>query len=399
MIEFKLPSMGADMDEGTLLEWKVKPGDVVKKGQVVAIVDTSKAAVDIESWQEGTIDELMLEAGEKVPVGTTIATLLEPGEAPPATRPARKPSHEAGGPVSQTISAGAPVGVPLGANVGAPATRRKISPAARKRAQQLHIDLDTVIPTGPDGAVMLEDVERSSAIAGGAAPEGAGGDRLAAMRRTIAAAMERSKREIPHYYVSETIPLGRMLAWLIAENAKRSIEERLLAAVPLIKAVALTLRRFPDLNGFYRDGGFHAAPRIHVGIAISLRHGGLVAPALLDADTKPLAQLMRELSDLTSRCRAGSLRSSELSEPTITVTSLGDQGSSEVLGIIYPPQVALVGFGRVAERPWAEHGGLKVMPTVTASLSADHRVTDGHRGARFLVELGETLQHPEELDQ
>jgi pyruvate dehydrogenase E2 component (dihydrolipoamide acetyltransferase) len=391
MIEFKLPSMGADMDEGTLLEWMVKPGDAVKKGQVVAIVDTSKAAVDIESWQEGTIDELMLEPGEKVPVGTTIATLLEPGEAPPAQRRARRPLHEALTPGPQTA--------PLRAPADARATRRKVSPVARRRAQQLKIDLDTVTATGPDGSVMLEDVERAAAMSVGVAPESASGDRLAAMRRTIAAAMERSKREIPHYYVLETIPLARVLAWLSAENAKHSIEERLLPAVLLIKAVALTLRCYPDLNGYYRDGSFHAAPRIHVGVAISLRHGGLVAPALLDADTKPLAQLMRDLVDLTSRCRAGSLRSSELSEPTITLTSLGDQGSSEVLGIIYPPQVALVGFGRIAERPWAENSGLKVMPTVTASLSADHRVTDGHRGARFLTELGELLQHPEELNQ
>ncbi|MFX1719906.1 dihydrolipoamide acetyltransferase family protein [Paraburkholderia sp. A1RO-5L] len=395
MIEFKLPSMGADMDEGTLLEWKVKPGDAVKKGQVVAIVDTSKAAVDIESWQEGTIDELMIDAGAKVPVGATIATLLAPGEAPPATRPARIAPHEAGAPGPKVML---PPGPPASAPAGTPATRRKVSPAARKRAQQLHIDLATVTATGPDGTVRLEDVERTTAMAGGAAPEAAAGDRLAAMRHTIAAAMERAKREIPHYYVSETIPLGRMLTWLTTQNAQHSIEDRLLPAVPLIKAVALTLRRFPNLNGFYRDGEFHAAPHIHVGVAISLRHGGLVAPALLDADTKPLAQLMGELIDLTSRCRAGSLRSSELSESTITVTSLGDQGSSEVFGIIYPPQVALVGLGRIAERPWAENGSLKVMPTVTASLSADHRITDGHYGARFLVELGETLQQPEELN-
>ena len=393
MIEFTLPSMSADMDEGTLLEWKVKPGDVVKKGQVVAIVDTSKAAVDIESWQEGTIDELMLEAGEKVPVGTTIATLLEPGEAPPVSRAPRTTPHEVRAPGMQATPRGALAGVPG----GAPTTRRKVSPAARRRAQQLKIDLDAVTATGADGAVQLEDVERMATTPAGAAPAGTG-DRLAAMRHTIAAAMERSKREIPHYYVSETIPLGRMLAWLTAQNARHAIEERLLPAVPLIKAVALTLRRFPDLNGTWRDGEFRAAPCIHVGVAISLRHGGLVAPALLDTDSKPLAQLMRELIDLTGRCRAGSLRSSELSESTITVTSLGDQGSSEVLGIIYPPQVALIGFGRIAERPWAENGGLKVMPTVTASLAADHRVTDGHRGARFLVELGETLQHPEELD-
>lgn len=219
------------------------------------------------------------------------------------------------------------------------------------------------------------------------------------MRQTIAAAMSRSKREIPHYYVAETIPLGTALAWLARENAQRPMAERLLPAVLLLKAVAVALKRFPELNGFFRDGSFHAAARVHAGVAISLRQGGLIAPALLDADAKPLTQLMQDLADLVKRCRAGSLRSSEMSEPTVTVTNLGDQGTEAVFGVIYPPQVALVGFGRIVERPWAENGGLKVMPAVSASLSADHRVSDGHRGALFLIELRELLQRPEELNR
>ncbi|KVG57683.1 dihydrolipoamide acetyltransferase family protein [Burkholderia territorii] len=378
MIEFTLPSMGADMDEGTLLEWKVKPGDVVKKGQVVAIVDTSKAAVDVESWHEGTVDELFVNPGERIPVGTPMATLLEPGEAPPAVRHTRQPAE----PVA----------------VAGPAPRRKISPAARKLAKQHRVDPDSVTGTGPAGSVTLADVERAIAAVG-SPTAGAPGERFPEMRRVIAAAMERSKREIPHYYVSETIPLGKALAWLAAENAARSVTDRLLPAALLLKAVALALRRFPELNGFHREGVFRPADAVHLGVAISLRQGGLVAPALLDADAKPLAQLMRELLDLTQRCRAGSLRSSELSESTITVTNLGDRGAAEVFGIIYPPQVALVGFGRITERPWAEDGGLKIMPVTTASLSADHRVSDGHRGSLFLVELGELLQHPEELNR
>ncbi|KVC49049.1 dihydrolipoamide acetyltransferase family protein [Burkholderia diffusa] len=378
MIEFTLPSMGADMDEGTLLEWKVKPGDVVKKGQVVAIVDTSKAAVDVESWHEGTVDELFVNPGERIPVGTPMATLLEPGEAPPAVRHTRQPAE----PVA----------------VAGPAPRRKISPAARKLAKQHRVDPDSVTGTGPAGSVTLADVERAIAAVG-SHTAGAPGERFPEMRRVIAAAMERSKREIPHYYVSETIPLGKALAWLAAENAARSVTDRLLPAALLLKAVALALRRFPELNGFHREGIFRPASAVHLGVAISLRQGGLVAPALLDADAKPLTQLMRELLDLTQRCRAGSLRSSELSESTITVTNLGDRGAAEVFGIIYPPQVALVGFGRITERPWAEDGGLKIMPVTTASLSADHRVSDGHRGSLFLVELGELLQHPEELNR
>ncbi|GAB6849211.1 dihydrolipoamide acetyltransferase family protein [Paraburkholderia kururiensis] len=387
MIEFKLPSMGADMDEGTLLEWKVKPGDTVKKGQVVAVVDTSKAAVDVESWQEGTVDELIAEPGDKIPVGTPMAILLELGEATPAVRHPRRPGATPASATALSVLAAQPV------------PRRKISPAARRHAQLHQIDLDTVTGTGAEGSVTLDDVERAMTSAARAMPAGASGDRLTEMRRTIAVAMERSKREIPHYYVSETIPLAKALAWLTAQNAGRSVVDRLLPAALLLKAVAITLKRFPQLNGFYRQGGFQAAPRVHVGVAISLRQGGLIAPALLDADAKPLTQIMRELMDLTKRCRAGSLKSSELSEPTITVTNLGDRGTTEVFGIIYPPQVALIGFGRIVERPWAEDGGLKVVPAVTASLSADHRVSDGHCGALFLMELAEALQHPEELNR
>lgn len=391
MIEFKLPSLGADMDEGKLLEWKVKPGDAVIKGQVVAIVDTSKAAVDVESWQEGTVAELIVAPGEKIPVGTVLATLLEPGEKPGAMRPAPK---SAGLPPSAVpIALATPVAAP------APASRRMASPAARKHAQEHGINIDTVPGTGPRGAVTLEDVEAAVRAKPTAQPAAAPLDKSAEMRRAIAAAMARSKREIPHYYVAETIPMGTALAWLTQENAERTMAERLLPAALLLKAVAVALTRFPELNGFFRNGAFQAAAKVHVGVAISLRQGGLVAPALLDADTKPLTRLMQELTDLVKRCRAGSLRSSEMSEPTITVTNLGDQGTEAVFGVIYPPQVALIGFGRIVVRPWAENGGLKLMPAVTASLSADHRVSDGHRGALFLMALAELLQHPEELNQ
>lgn len=366
MIEFKLPSLGADMDEGTLLEWKVSPGATVKKGQVIAVVDTSKAAVDVECWHEGTVHELIARPGDKMPVGTVMAMLLEPG--------GKAPAKVGGGET--------------------PPVRRMVSPAARRRAQEKGVDLDRVVGTGAQGAVTLEDVEKAAA-AKTVPPT----DKAAEMRKAIAAAMARSKREIPHYYVAEDIPLARAMAWLAAENARRPMAERLLPAVLLLKAVAVTLKRYPELNGFFRDGGFVPATAINLGVAISLRQGGLIAPALLDADRKPLTQLMQELTDLVARTRAGSLRSSEMSEATITVTNLGDQGTQTVFGVIYTPQVALVGFGRVAERPWAANGKIDALPVVTASLSADHRVSDGHRGALFLRELAELLQRPEELDK
>jgi pyruvate dehydrogenase E2 component (dihydrolipoyllysine-residue acetyltransferase) len=368
MIEFKLPSLGADMDQGKLLEWKVKPGDAVKRGQVIAVVDTSKAAVDVEIWHDGVVEELVTKPGETIPVGTVMAKLKAKDEVAPTSAPA------------PTIP---------------PSLRKPASPAARKRAHELDVDIDKVVGTGPHGAVTLADVEKSATTPTRAAVPAI--DRQVEMRKAIAAAMSRSKREIPHYYLSESIPMHRALAQLARANEARPVTERVLMGALQLKAVALTLRRFPELNGFWRDGAFRPGAGIHIGVAISMRQGGLVAPAIHDVDERSVEDLMRALADLVKRARAGSLRSSEMSDPTITVTNLGEQGVESVFGVIYPPQVALVGFGRVAERAWAEDGALRAAPVVTVTLSGDHRASDGHRGARFLAALRELLQRPEDL--
>lgn len=392
MIEFKLPSLGADMDEGKLLEWKVRPGDTVKKGQVVAIVDTSKAAVDVEIWSEGTVFELLVEPGETIPVGTVMATLLETGESAETAKRSKRETPAA--------KPAAPISVPLAAapqSAPAIAGRRRISPAARKHADELGVDIEAIPGSGPEGAVTLADVEQAAAAKVSPARTAAAPDKSAEMRRAIAAAMSRSKREIPHYYLSEPVPMRRATAWLVKANEGRPMTSRLLMAVLQLKAVALALKKFPEMNGFFRDDAFQSAAAAHIGVAISLRQGGLIAPAIHDVGEKTLEQLMLDLTDLVKRARAGSLRSSEMSDPTITVTNLGEQGVAAVYGVIYPPQVALVGFGRIVEQPWAENGALSVMPVVTASLAADHRVSDGHRGALFLAELRDLLQQPESL--
>ena len=412
MIDFKLPSLGADMDSGTLLSWHVKPGDAVKRGQVVAVVDTSKAAVDVEIWQEGVLHALLVQPGEKVPVGTVLAHVLAPGESAPvprdatATKPSQVPMPaQAPAPVSPTPQAEP---VPSFQPPAAPA-RHPVSPAARQRAKALGINPDVVQGSGAQGAVTLADIEAAAqsrahpatAVAQPAqtsAPPTAT-DRQREMRKAIAAAMSRSKREIPHYYLSETIPMTRALGWLQEHNAGLPITERILSAALLLKAVARALQRTPELNGFYVAEHFTPSAPVHAGVAISLRGGGLVAPALHDVDTKPLAQLMRELADLVKRARAGSLRSSEMSDPTVTVTNLGEQSVQSVLGVIYPPQVALVGLGQIAMRPWVDSGQLVAAPLLCATLAADHRASDGHRGALFLAELREVLQQPHTLDE
>jgi pyruvate dehydrogenase E2 component (dihydrolipoamide acetyltransferase) len=175
------------------------------------------------------------------------------------------------------------------------------------------------------------------------------------------------------------------------------VQERLLQGVLLLKAAALALREAPELNATWQGGEVVPSAAIHLGVAIFLRGGGLVAPAIHDADTLSLDELMRAFRDLVARARAGRLRSSELADPTITVTSLGERGAELALPIIFPPQVAIVGFGRVVDRPWVVDGRVLPCPVVTASVAADHRVTDGHRAGAFLNALERRLQEPEAL--
>jgi pyruvate dehydrogenase E2 component (dihydrolipoamide acetyltransferase) len=366
MTEFRMPSLGADMEAGKLIKWMIKPGDHVKRGDIVAEVDTEKADIDVEIFATGIVHELLVQPGEKVPVGTVLATILEEGEAP-------APAAE---------------------------QRLRISPLAKKLARDLNIDLAAVHGTGAGGAITREDVERTAAGTREAAPGARPAlkdDSQAGMRHAIAAAMARSNREIPHYYLETQIDMHRSLEWLQAENLKRSVKDRLLPAALLIRSVARALKDVPDLNGYWVHDQLEIKESVNVGFAIALRHGGLITPALLDADQKNLEQLMAALSDLIVRAREGHLRSSEISEGTITITNLGDLGVETVYGVIYPPQVALIGFGKIQERPWAAHGMLGVRPVLKATLAGDHRATDGRRGAQFLEALDGYLQEPEKL--
>jgi len=397
MIEFRLPSMGSDMESGKLLEWRVQPGDVVRKGQVVAVVDTSKAAIDLECWHDAVVHQLLAEVGQTLPVGAVMALLRAPDEVVPHV-PAPAPAPHAARVVvdAQSGSAAQVACAPQAGATAPPSRVLRASPAARQRAVDLGVNLREVQGSGPQGAVTRDDVERAAAAAATARTPAAV-DRTAEMRRSIAAAMARSKREIPHYYLAETVPMRRALDWLRVANEQRPVTARLLPAALLLKAVAVAVRAVPEMNGLFVDGGFRPSAAAHVGVAISLRQGGLIAPALHDVGQLSVDEVMRGLTDLVRRGRAGSLRSSEMSDPTITVTNLGDQGVESVFGVIYPPQVALVGLGCLRESPCVDEGRVAVMSVLTASLSADHRVSDGHRGARFLACLRNALQRPDEL--
>lgn len=382
------------MDSGTILSWRKKPGDPVKRGEILAEVDTDKAAIEIEVFTDGVLEKILVQPGQKVPVGTPLAIIRAEGTAQEPTATPR-PRVAAPPPAAARVTpptSGAPPTTPPARQ----APRLRISPAARTRAEELQVDPATVTGTGPDGAISLHDIEHAAAASRPAAAD-VSGERQARMRQVIAAAMARSKREIPHYYLSTTIDVSRATAWLADENLRRPVPERLLVGVLFVKAVALALREVPELNATWKEGRVVHSSAIHVGVAISLRRGGLVAPAIHDTDRKNLSDVMGALRDLVKRARAGTLRGSELSDPTITVTSLGEQGVEAVFGVIYPPQVALVGFGKVVERPWVSDGGVVPRATVTATLSGDHRVSDGHRGGLFLAAVDRLLQEPHRL--
>jgi pyruvate dehydrogenase E2 component (dihydrolipoamide acetyltransferase) len=454
MAEFLMPSLGADMENGTILQWRVRPGDAVARGDIVVEIETEKADMEVESFQAGTVEKILVGEGETVRVGTPLA-LFAPraGAAAPTPAASARPTAEpvqalsplptAAGrrpqppattqppvhvtPLARRVAArlgvdaahvhgSGPEGEVTREDVERAAARettarpgRAASPRARQLAARAGIDLGTVAGTGPGGAITGFDVERSLGVPGPDVPPTAaasarpaarpGGppDRSAARQRTIATLMERSKRQIPHYYLGSTIDFSRARAWLDEHNLAAPVTERMLPAALLLKAAALAVKTVPELNGHYEDGAFRASGPVHLGVAITLRDGSLLAPALQDAANLPLADLMGALRDLVQRARAGKLRASEMSSGTLTVTNLGDQGVDYVHGIIFPPQVAIVGFGSIQERPWAEGGMMGVRPSVAATLAADHRVSNGHRGGLYLRALARLLQTPEEL--
>jgi pyruvate dehydrogenase E2 component (dihydrolipoamide acetyltransferase) len=432
MSEFKMPSLGADMESGKVLEWLVKVGDPVKRGQIMAVVGTEKGDIEVEVFEDGVVGELFAKEGEEVKVGAVLAFVCGAGEKLPMASVAGVAVEAAVGAAVAAVAPVAPAAAAAQVSAAGNGHRVRVSPLARRLADELHVDLSHVQGTGPGGTIDRHDVELAAqqatvasypppvveppvqsavappvaeapppaapALVAEPAPrEKSGEDFQAGMRRAIALAMARSNRDIPHYYLEQRIDMSTALKWLEGENSQRSIQNRVLPAVLLIKAVAKALTQVPQLNGFWVDDHLQVSEGIHIGFAIALRQGGLVTPAIHNADMLGMDEMMTALRDLITRTRSGRLRSSELTDPTIVVTSLGDMGVDKVFGVIYPPQVALVGFGKISDQVWVENGMIGVRAVVTATVAGDHRATDGRVGAGFLDALATWLRTPEKM--
>ncbi len=430
LIDITMPALGADMSHGTLMEWQVKPGDHVEKGDVIAVIETSKGAIDMESYYSGTISELLIEPDVKLPVGSVIARMQS--DTPVANTKSTTSSQDSPevspdtndeelSPYIAPKAARSETTEPLAGNTdtlqhdvvsdselltltsAASSTNNKqrqyASPLARKNAYLSGVELSTLTGSGPYGAVLLRDLPKNIEEQHPSETERTATKQqeMSPMRQAISDAMSRSKKEIPHYYLALDINLTKVQIWLAEQNQQREPEQRLLLPAVILCAIARQLAKFPDLNGFYQDGHFTPSEAVNIGNTISLREGGLVIPGVLNADKLSIDQTMEALRDIAERSRRGRLRSSEISQTTITVTSIGERGADSITGVIYPPQVAIIGLGRQRQAPVIKDNQIEIGDIMTVTLAADHRVSDGVTGARFLQALAKQLQHPEAL--
>ncbi len=391
------------MDVGSVIEWRVSVGDEVERGDIVAVVSTEKSDIDVESWDSGVVAEFVAPMNEEIPVGTPLLILesrtaanrtpgatLAPDE---TTTPneARTASEE---PAPTTVaSRPAADGEPSGSSAAlatSHARRRPVSPYARRVAAERGISLDGIDGSGPHGEILAADL-----LASGTDPEPRPSPApLGGMRAAIADRMARSNREIPHYHLERDIDMAPSLEWLAEHNAPLPIGQRVVPAALVACAAARAARAVPELNGTWSDEGFLGSASVDLGLVISLRRGGLVVTTARRADQLGPDEMMRIMREMVTGARKGQLRSGWMSQPSITITNLGENGADRVSGIIFPPQVAIVGFGRISDRPWCVDGTVLARPAATASLAGDHRATDGAEGSRFLAAMAQGLEHP-----
>lgn len=405
MSTFLMPSLGADMEAGTLVEKLVVPGETLRRGDVIAAIETQKGVIEIEVFEDGVLGEWVVGLGETVPVGTPLAEITSASESEAETAVGASAEAEQNAlakslvtqnsgqegeaeEVSQSVPP--PVIAPARAAGSAQElpTRVRATPAARRLAARWGLDLHS-LASSPEETLYRADVE---AWQSRPQPKGMPG-----MRAAIAAAMARSKREIPHFYLSHITDLTAAEAFVAQWNSDKSPQDRLLIGALYIKALALAVRRFPEFSGTFENGEFEPGETAHIGLAINLRGGGLVAPALFDPGAQSLEALMQSMRSLIFRVKSGRFQAKELTGGTITLSSLGERGVDQLFGVIQPPQVAIIGIGTPRLRPWVHQQAVVPRKVACLTLAADHRVSDGHRGALFLNAIDKHLQNPEKL--
>ena len=415
--ELKMPQMGYDMEEGTVVRWLKEEGATVQKNEAVAEIETDKAVVEFESESEGVLISIIAPEGTVVPVGETIAVVGNAGEnAVPNTvntvDPIEEPEqlNEIEVPTPQQSPVSEPEPTKTGIRVIA-------TPIARRLADEIGISLSEVVGSGPGGRITKRDVETfepsgdiqstedqtdtvihqtkpeseidssSSTPTGGKIP-------LSRMRQQIARVTVRSKTEKPHFYVSAEIDMSNAMDIRKHVNDQLSYQGvRVTVNDLIIKASIETLKKYPKFNSYYEEDGIQENESINIAVAIA-EEEGLIVPAILDCGDKSLKQISEMVKDLAKRSSNGTLSPQEYTGGTFAISNLGMYDVSSFVAIIHPPQSAVLAVGTVSQKPVVKDGEITIGQIMTATLSADHRIVDGAEGAEFLIQVKGLLESP-----
>ena len=450
-IELTMPRLSDTMEAGTVIKWNVKEGDSVKSGAVVADIETDKATMEMPCFDDGRIAALLVEPGKQVKVGTTIALLALEGEdvatvkaggaksGGAAAAPASKPAAAAPSPAHAAKPAPAPALTPTPAPVSqtetrhgmeefaADGTRMRVSPVARRMAEEHGVDIRTVAGTGPGGRVIKRDVEmaienKSARASATIAPAQAlavstGGVQttsaplalslpgrdvsLTGMRQTIARRLVESKTTIPHYQVTMKFDMDRLTDLRQSYNEKLKASGIKLSVNDfLVRACALAMAEHPYFNASFAGDHVRIHEVVNIGVAISLpeeKGGGLVVGVIKDADHKSLRQISADTKTLAEKARTKGLSVQDMSDATFTISNLGMFGVEHFTAIINPPNSAILACGAAVQQPVVRDGRLVVGTQMQATLSLDHRVIDGAMAAQYLASLKEFIEEPETL--
>ena len=409
-----MPALGVAQEKGTLLNWHKAEGQPVTKGEPLMEIETDKATVEIEAPASGILTNVTAAVGDEVPVGNRIAVILAPGE---ETTPATQSPHpnplpggegttshnlrskadsEPNPPISPFIKGGSKGDFAASETTPLRRTRLLASPAAKRIAKEKNIDLASLKGSGPEGAVLAEDVVR----AGGAPVTALAGPlkvketvQLTPMRRIVGERMTKSKQTAPHFYLSMEVDMTEITR---QRNVLKEKRESLVPSINdfILAACARSLRDFPSLNAAFTDHGVEIYSDINIGLAVALEEG-LVVPVIRNADRLSLQELAKQSRELAEKAQKKKLFPLDYEGGTFTVSNLGMFGVDNFIAIINPPQCAILAIGQVAPRVVPHGEGIAVRPMMTMSLSADHRVVDGAIAARFLQEVKRLLERPE----
>jgi pyruvate dehydrogenase E2 component (dihydrolipoamide acetyltransferase) len=419
-----MPKLGFDMAEGTLVRWVKQEGDQINKGDVLAEIETDKATVEVESHAAGTVLRLLVSQGDVVPVNAPIAVVGEKGErvevgqtAAPAEQAA--PEHVTAGGETENRDGGSasrqPAPTMMAAAPVAPVHARsdgghvKASPLAKRMAADRHLSLSAVAGTGPGGRVERRDIE--AALASGT-PAGLGGPfpvyappsaviishedetvPLSKLRQAIARRMTEAKQTAPHFYVTHEYKVDALLGLRKQINEVLPAEQKVSVNDLILKAAALTLREFPNLNSSFAGDKAVRHGAINLGVAVAVE-GGLLTVVCRDADQKAPRQIAVELKAMAARAREGKVRPDDIEGSTFSVSNLGMFEVENFAAIINPPEAGILAVGAAREVPVVEEGQIKAGWRMKATISVDHRVSDGAEGARFMLAMARYIEEP-----